>query len=104
MTDLDPRYVAARQILLDALIALEPHLHAVIVVGAHAVYIRVGDAGRSSTRVATSSLAHCSRCTGCPVTFAIRSKSLSTCSTISPANSAIAAMIKSGTDGARCWP
>jgi hypothetical protein len=45
MTDLDPRYVAARQILLDALLALQPHLHAVIVVGAHEVYLRVGDAG-----------------------------------------------------------
>jgi hypothetical protein len=45
MTDFDPLYVAARQILLDALMALEPHLHAVIVVGAHAVYIRTGDAG-----------------------------------------------------------
>jgi hypothetical protein len=45
VTDLDPLYVAARQILLDALIALQPHLHAVIVVGAHAVYFRTGDAG-----------------------------------------------------------
>jgi hypothetical protein len=45
MSDLDPLYVAARQILLDALKALEPHLPAVIVVGAHAVYIRTGDAG-----------------------------------------------------------
>jgi hypothetical protein len=45
MRDLDARYVAARQILLDALIALNPHLSAVVVVGAHAVYIRTGDAG-----------------------------------------------------------
>ena len=45
MTEFDRLYVAARQILLDALIALKPHLHAVIVVGAHAVYIRTGDAG-----------------------------------------------------------
>lgn len=45
MTEVDPRYVAARQILLDALIALSPHLHAVVVVGAHAVYLRTGGAG-----------------------------------------------------------
>jgi Nucleotidyltransferase len=45
MSELDLRYVAARQILLDALIALNPHLHAVVVVGAHAVYLRTGDAG-----------------------------------------------------------
>lgn len=45
VSEFDPRYVAARQILLDALIALTPHLGAVIVVGAHAVYLRTGDAG-----------------------------------------------------------
>lgn len=45
MNDLDARYVAARQILLDALVALDPHLHALVVVGAHAVYLRTGDAG-----------------------------------------------------------
>lgn len=45
MSDVDARYVAARQILLDALFALNPHLHAVVVVGAHAVYLRTGDAG-----------------------------------------------------------
>ncbi len=45
MSELDLRYVAARQILLDALVALNPHLHAVVVVGAHAVYLRTGDAG-----------------------------------------------------------
>ena len=45
MTDLDPVYVAARRILLDALAALKPHLGAVVVVGAHAVYLRTGDAG-----------------------------------------------------------
>lgn len=47
MNDVDARYVAARQILLDALLALNPHLHAVVVVGAHAVYLRTGDAGIS---------------------------------------------------------
>jgi hypothetical protein len=45
VSDPDPLYVAARQILLDALQALHPHLHAVVVVGAHAVYLRTGDAG-----------------------------------------------------------
>jgi len=45
MSDLNPLYIAARQILLDALVALDPHLHALVVVGAHAVYIRTGDAG-----------------------------------------------------------
>jgi len=45
MTDgveLDPLYVAARRVLLDALFALAPHGKAVIVVGAQAVYLRTG--------------------------------------------------------------
>ena len=37
------QYVAARCVLLDALIALEPHLEAVIVIGAQAVYLRTED-------------------------------------------------------------
>lgn len=41
---IDPRYVAARHVLLDALIALSPHAKAVIVAGAQAVYLRTGDA------------------------------------------------------------
>lgn len=45
MNDLDPLYIAARQVLLDALVALDPHLHALVVVGAHAVCMRTGDAG-----------------------------------------------------------
>jgi hypothetical protein len=40
--DLDPRYVAARRVLLDALVTLAPHGRAVIVVGAQAVYLRTG--------------------------------------------------------------
>lgn len=40
----DPLYVEARRVLLDALIALEPHGAAVIVAGAQAVYLRTGDA------------------------------------------------------------
>lgn len=38
----DPRYVAARKVLLDALFALQPHGKAVIVVGAQAIYLRTG--------------------------------------------------------------
>ncbi|MFI4971202.1 MAG: hypothetical protein ACHP7H_00865 [Hyphomicrobiales bacterium] len=41
---LDPRYVEARRVLLDALTALAPHASAVIVAGAQAVYLHTGDA------------------------------------------------------------
>ena len=41
---LDPRYVQARRVLLDALFALAPHRAAVIVAGAQAIYLRTGDA------------------------------------------------------------
>ncbi|HUZ40004.1 MAG TPA: hypothetical protein VMU68_01230 [Acidimicrobiales bacterium] len=44
MVDVDSRYMAARRVLLDALIALSPHGNAVIVVGAQAIYLRTGDA------------------------------------------------------------
>jgi hypothetical protein len=40
----DPLYVAARSVLLDALIALQPHGLSVIVAGAQAIYLRTGDA------------------------------------------------------------
>ncbi|MGH2878301.1 MAG: hypothetical protein ACRDK4_01655 [Solirubrobacteraceae bacterium] len=40
----DPRYVAARRVLLDALTALAPHRDAVILAGAQAVYLHTGDA------------------------------------------------------------
>jgi hypothetical protein len=42
--DLDPRYVEARRVLLDALEALAPHGKAFVVAGAQAVYLRTGDA------------------------------------------------------------
>jgi hypothetical protein len=42
LASLDPRYVAARRVLLDALGALMPHGRAVIVAGAQAVYLRTG--------------------------------------------------------------
>ncbi len=44
-TSYDPRYVEARRVLLDALIALAPHASAVIVAGAQAIYLQTGDAG-----------------------------------------------------------
>lgn len=44
MNDVDPRYVAARRVLLDALQALAPYGSAAIVAGAQAVYLRTGDA------------------------------------------------------------
>ncbi len=40
--ELDPRYIAARRVLLDALSTLAPHGKAIIVVGAQAVYLRTG--------------------------------------------------------------
>lgn len=42
MTTADPRYVAARKVLLDALFALQPHRNAVIVAGAQAIYLHTG--------------------------------------------------------------
>jgi hypothetical protein len=42
--ELDPRYVAARRVLLDALTALAPHGDAVILAGAQAVYLHTGTA------------------------------------------------------------
>jgi hypothetical protein len=42
MTTADPRYVAARKVLLDALFALAPHGRAVIVAGAQAIYLHTG--------------------------------------------------------------
>src|SRR6266404_3097760 len=41
---------------------------------------------------------------GWPVISAMRARSLSRCSTVSSASSAVAAMIRSGIEGARCWP
>lgn len=39
----DPLYVRARRALLDAAEALEPHLDAIVLVGAQAVYMHTGD-------------------------------------------------------------
>lgn len=43
MTFIDPEYVEARRVLLDALEALAPHAPALVIAGAQAVYLRVGD-------------------------------------------------------------
>lgn len=40
--DADPRYVAARKVLLDALTALARHDKAIIVAGSQAIYLRTG--------------------------------------------------------------
>jgi len=42
--DPDSLYVAARRVLLDALEAIKPHLSALVLVGAQAVYIHAGEA------------------------------------------------------------
>ena len=41
---MDELYVLARRVLLDALEALAPHLDAIVLVGAQAIYLHVGDA------------------------------------------------------------
>lgn len=41
---MDELYVVARTVLLDALEALGPHRNSVVVVGSHAIYLRVGQA------------------------------------------------------------
>ena len=42
MSTVDPLYVAARKVLLDALEALAPHSDAVVIAGAQAIYLRTG--------------------------------------------------------------
>lgn len=44
MSEVDELYVMARRVLLDALDALGPHRPAIVLVGAQAVYLRVGEA------------------------------------------------------------
>ncbi len=41
---IDPQYIQARRVLLDALKALEAQRNAIILVGAQAIYLHVGDA------------------------------------------------------------
>ncbi|UTI63901.1 hypothetical protein NBH00_21470 [Paraconexibacter antarcticus] len=43
MTSIDPRYVAARRALLDALFALRGHADSLVIAGAQAVYLHTGD-------------------------------------------------------------
>ncbi len=53
MPGVDELYVVARQVLLDALDALGAHRDALVLIGAQAVYLRVG--GRRRTlRIVTS--------------------------------------------------
>ena len=40
----DLLYVIARRVLLDALDALQPHMDALVLVGAQAIYVHTGDA------------------------------------------------------------
>lgn len=42
--EVDPLYVGARRTLLDALAALQPHLDAIVLVGAQAIYVHTGEA------------------------------------------------------------
>src|SRR5919199_4720734 len=42
--DIDPLYMRARRVLLDALAALQDQLGAVILVGAQAIYLHTGEA------------------------------------------------------------
>ncbi|MFV2019023.1 hypothetical protein [Micromonospora sp. LOL_023] len=44
MPDVQPLYVAARRVLLDALHTLDRHRDAVVLVGAQAIYLQAGDA------------------------------------------------------------
>ena len=44
MSEVDELYAMARRVLLDALDALGPHRDAIVLVGAQAVYLRVGEA------------------------------------------------------------
>lgn len=48
-----PEYVAARAVLLDALQALGPHLQAVVLVGAQAVYLHSGSADLATAPTTT---------------------------------------------------
>lgn len=53
MSEFDELYVMARRVLLDALDALGHHRDAVVLVGAQAVYLRVGDADLAVTPYTT---------------------------------------------------
>jgi hypothetical protein len=49
VTFVDPEYLEARRVLLDALEALAPHAPALVIAGAQAVYLRVGDGDLART-------------------------------------------------------
>lgn len=48
-----PEYVAARTVLLDALVALRDHLEAIVLVGAQAVYLHTGSAELATAPMTT---------------------------------------------------
>ena len=54
---MDELYVVARRVLLDALDALGTHREAVVVVGAQAIYLRVGEADLAVAAFTTISAA-----------------------------------------------
>jgi hypothetical protein len=56
---LDPLYVAARRVLLDALDALVNHRDATVLAGAQAVYVRTGAVRTSHTISPVAGLAPC---------------------------------------------
>ena len=53
MSEFDELYVMARRVLLDVLGALGDHRDAIVLVGAQAVYLRVGDADLAITPYTT---------------------------------------------------
>ena len=53
MSNAGPEYIVARRVLLDALDALGGNRKAVVLVGAQAIYLRVGDAGLPVTPYTT---------------------------------------------------
>jgi hypothetical protein len=55
MPAVDPRYVAARRILLDVLVALSDHADAIVVAGAQAVYLRTEGADLAVAAYTTDS-------------------------------------------------
>lgn len=57
MTSVDPEYIEARRVLLDALTALAPHASALVVAGAQAVYLRTGEADIAVAPYTTASAA-----------------------------------------------
>ena len=49
----EPKYVTARRVLLDAYVALGTHRNTVVLVGAQAIYLRVGEGDMAVTPYTT---------------------------------------------------